>query len=131
MTQTHPVPRAPHRPSAAHTGIGERRRYELERLTSDLLRAGRTVRAATRADRVATCRELASRLRRTLEPHAAVDEAGLGAIQLWLTALAATDPGDLDRMQELLYGIDALVRVHIWRETALPLEPPPATATAW
>jgi hypothetical protein len=100
-------------------------------LTSDVLCAGRTVRAATRSDRAATCRELAARLRRTLEPHAAADEAGLGAIQLWLSALAATDPGDVDRMQELLYGIDALVRVHIWRETKLPLEPPAPTGVNW
>jgi hypothetical protein len=131
MTQTHPVPRIPQRPRATQTGIGERRRYELERLTSDVLRAGRTIRSATRLDRATTCRELTARLRRTLEQHAAADDAGLRAIQLWLSALAATDPGDVDRMQELLYGIDALVRVHIWRETGLPLEPPPATAVGW
>jgi Asp-tRNA(Asn)/Glu-tRNA(Gln) amidotransferase B subunit len=104
--------------------LGTRRQYELQRLMEDVLDTGRTIRSATRAARRSRCRTLADRTREQLEPHAAVDEPGLEAIKVWLEALAATDPGDVDRIQELLYGLDALVRVHIWRETELELEPP-------
>jgi len=112
-----------HKPDVA---IGPRRRYALERLMADVLLAGRTARSATRAERARVCRELAQNVRVHLEPHAELDAPGLTAIRAWLEALAAATPGDVDRMQELLYGIDALVRVHIWRETGLALEPPPS-----
>jgi len=105
-------------------GIGARRQYELHALMEDVLESGRTIRAATRAARERRCRELAGRVRAHLEPHALVDEAGLDAIRTWLDALERSDPGDVDRIQELLYGLDALVRVHIWRETGLELAPP-------
>lgn len=107
-------------------GLGARRRYELQRLMADVLLAGRTARCATRAERARLCHDLAERVREHLEPHAELDEPGLTAIRAWLDALAATGPNEVDRMQELLYGIDALVRVHIWRETGLALEPPPS-----
>ena len=106
--------------------IGPWRRHALQRLMADVLLAGRTVECATRAERTAFCRDLAERVREYLETHAELDEPGLMAIRAWLDALAATSPDEVDRIQELLYGIDALVRVHIWRETGLPLEPPPS-----
>lgn len=105
--------------------IGTRRRQDLQRLMADVLLAGRTARCATRAERARLCHDLTEQVREHLEPHAALDEPGLTAIRTWLDALAATSPSEVDRMQELLYGIDALVRVHIWRETGLALEPPP------
>jgi hypothetical protein len=93
---------------------------------ADVLLAGRTAKCATRAERARLCHDLAERVREHLEPHAELDEPGLAAIRSWLDALAATSPNEVDRMQELLYGIDALVRVHIWREAGLALEPPPS-----
>ena len=104
--------------------IGSRRTYELERLMTDLERAARTARSVTRVERARACADLAGRLRADLEPHAAADEKGLEAIRLWLDALANADPAEPDLIQELLYGVDALVRVHIWRETGMPLRPP-------
>jgi hypothetical protein len=106
--------------------IGPWRRHVLERLMADVLLAGRTAECATRAERAERCHDLAERVRVHLESHAELDEPGLTAIRAWLDALAETSPSEVDRMQELLYGIDALVRVHIWRETGLPLEPPPS-----
>lgn len=106
--------------------IGTRRRRALQRLMSDVLLAGRTARCAKRAERARLCHDLAEQVRQDLEPHAELDEPGLAAIRTWLDALAETNPNEVDRMQELLYGIDALVRVHIWRETDIELEPPPS-----
>lgn len=105
-----------------------RRIYELDRLMDDLQRTARTARAATRAERAEACMSIVTRLRNELEPHARIDGAGLKAIAAWLEALDRADPGDSDLVQELLYGVDALVRVHVWRETGRPLRPPKAVA---
>ena len=107
--------------------LGTRRTYGLERLMADLQNAARTARSVTRVERAQMCNELAERLRDELEPHAAADEAGLEAIRVWLDALAAADPSEPDLVQELLYGVDTLVRVHIWRETGQALRPPQRT----
>jgi hypothetical protein len=101
-----------------------RRAHELDRLMDDLQRTARTARAATRAERAEACTSIVTRLRDELEPHARLDSPGLQAIAVWLEALAHADPGDPDLVQELLYGVDALVRVHVSRETGRRLEPP-------
>lgn len=101
-----------------------RRAYELNRLMDDLQTTARTARAATRAERGAACRSIVTRLRDELESRARVDPPGLRAIAVWLDALERADPGDADLVQELLYGVDALVRMHVWRETGRQLEPP-------
>jgi hypothetical protein len=100
------------------------RRYELERLVGELRLAARTIRSSTVAERRASCESLAQTLRRRLEPHAALDAEGLEALDVWTNALERADALDVDLLQELLYGIDALVRVHLWRETGFPLQPP-------
>jgi len=41
------------------------------------------------------------------------------AIRHWISKIAAADVTDTDRLQRLLYGLDALIRVHIWKENAL------------
>lgn len=127
MQTMRPLARIPREAVPHLPAIGSRRRYDLQRLMNDVLLTGRTIRAATRADRGRQCGKLVSDVRRNLEAHAATDEPGLEAVQVWLRALSETDPSDVDRMQELLYGIDALVRVHIWRETGFELEPPAPT----
>lgn len=104
--------------------IDVNRRYELEHLVRELRLAARTIRASTVAERREGCESLARTLRERLEPHARLDEEGLEALGVWTSALECADPLDVDLLQELLYGIDALVRVHLWRETGFPLEPP-------
>ena len=105
-------------------------RTDLERLTHELRLAARTIRAGTLAERDATRRVLAVAVQHDLEPHARVDEPGLEALRVWTSALESADVNDVDLLQELLYGIDALVRVHLWRETGLPLKPPAARSAS-
>ncbi len=102
------------------------RRHELSGLVTELRVAARTIGAETILERRETCESLAGTLRDRLEPHASLDEPGLEALGIWTDALASADMFDIDLLQELLYGIDALVRVHLWRETGFPLEPPTA-----
>jgi hypothetical protein len=112
------------------TVIDITRRLELTDLVRDLRIAARTVRAETMLERHETCVELVRELRERLEPHAEFDPQGIEALDAWAEGLLAADPLDTDLLQELLYGIDALVRVHLWRETGLPLEPPEARGKA-
>ena len=100
------------------------RQVELQHLVTELRRAARTVRAQTRVERDTVRRTLAGALHSDLEPQARTDPEGLAAIRTWAAALESVDVGDVDLLQELLYGIDVLVRVHLWRETGLPLEVP-------
>lgn len=104
--------------------IDASRRFDLERLVGDLRRAGRTIRSETLAARKDTRDTLVAGVREGIEPHPRLDEPGLEALEVWVEALEHADVSDVDLLQELLYGIDALVRVHVWRETGLPLAPP-------
>ncbi len=106
------------------TMIDASRQIELERLIEEMRRAARTVRAQTIAERRETRGTLVAEMRDGLEPHAGLDEKGLEALGVWADDLEHADPADVDLLQELLYGLDALVRVHLWRETGLPLRPP-------
>jgi hypothetical protein len=45
------------------------------------------------------------------------------AIRRWIDTLESADIADVAKMQELLYGLDALIRVHIWKENELYLTP--------
>jgi hypothetical protein len=81
-------------------------------------------------------------LRGSLLPHAKEEERGLYpavgrelghpdatapmiydhlAIGELTAALAEADPDDVGRLQELLYGLYALIRVHFWKEEELYL----------
>ena len=81
-------------------------------------------------------------LRGTLLPHAEAEEQWLYpavgqllgnpestgpmthdhiAIRARVMELAVTDAGDVDRLQELLYGLYALIAVHFWKEESLYL----------
>ena len=104
--------------------IDTARRCELERLVDELRLAARTIRSQTLEERREVRATLADGVRARLEPHAQEDVPGLEALGIWDDALRGADVGDVDLLQELLYGIDALVRVHLWRETGLPLRPP-------
>jgi hypothetical protein len=100
------------------------RRSDLEELVQEIRVSARTVRPLTVTERHETCERLARTLCDRLEQHADLDELGLEALSVWIAALERADPMDVDLLQELLYGIDALVRVHVWRETGFPLPPP-------
>ena len=106
------------------TVIDTTRRLELTDLVTDLRIAARTIRAETMLERRETCVALVGELRERLETDAELDQQGLEALDAWAERLLAADSNDTDLLQELLYGIDALVRVHLWRETGMPLEPP-------
>jgi hypothetical protein len=85
-----------------------------------------------------------SNLRRRVAPHTRLDEQLLypevsrragtpllaasmnydhRAIRRCIEELEAADSADASRVQELLYGLDALIRVHIWKENELYLTP--------
>jgi iron-sulfur cluster repair protein YtfE (RIC family) len=91
-------------------------------------------------------RELVARildfLRNTLVPHADEEERSLypevarrlghpeatapmthdhDAIRARTLRLAATEPDEVERLQELLYGLYALISVHFWKEEQLYL----------
>ncbi len=98
--------------------------HELELLVRELRISARTIRSLTMEEREATSRRLAATIRERLEAHSRHDDQGLQALGVWTDALERADPLDVDLLQELLYGTDALVRVHLWRETGVALEPP-------
>ena len=45
------------------------------------------------------------------------------AIRDWIGQIEACNVDDASYLQELLYGLDALIRVHVWKEDALFLGP--------
>ena len=115
---------------------------ELRLQTESLRRAAREIPHLSRLDRAAVRDAVLDFLKRDVEPHTKLDERLLYpevnermgdplatasmaydhlAIRRWIEDIEATDPADADRLQELLYGLDALMRVHIWKEDALYL----------
>ncbi|MGZ4388014.1 MAG: hemerythrin domain-containing protein [Gaiellaceae bacterium] len=118
--------------------------------TEALRRAARDIPHMAYADRAAARDAVVDFLRRDVEPHTRLDERllypevaeRLGAplatasmaydhlaIRQWIADLEDADPADPDRIPELLYGLDALMRVHIWKENALYL--PVVEASGW
>jgi hemerythrin-like domain-containing protein len=109
------------------------------------------LRAAARAlphldvgDRLALVADLVAFLHDRVEPHTRIDEAVLFptaearsgsplaaasmaydhlAIRSWIAKLAEADIEDVETVQELLYGLDALIRVHLWKEDELFVKP--------
>ncbi len=41
------------------------------------------------------------------------------AIRHWISEIAAADVSRTEHFQQLLYGLDAIIRVHVWKENAL------------
>jgi hypothetical protein len=106
---------------------------QLRVAAGDLLTLPAATRAELQTDAVAF-------LRGTLMPHTKEKERGLYAevgrrlghpdatapmildhlaIGERTAQLAETDPEDVARLQELLYGLYALIRVHLWKEAEL------------
>jgi hypothetical protein len=51
------------------------------------------------------------------------------AIRSWIAKLAEADLEDVETVQELLYGLDAIIRVHLWKEDELFVKP--LTSSTW
>lgn len=118
--------------------------------TETLRRAAREIPHLPYDERAAARDAVVAFLRREVEPHTRIDERllypevgdRLGAplatasmaydhlaIRSWIAELEAADPAEPDRLQELLYGLDALMRVHIWKENELYL--PVVESSGW
>jgi len=112
--------------------------------TDELRLAARRLPEITAAERLAVISDLVAFLHESIEPHTRIDEQVLYhdaadrlgsplvtaamaydhlAIRTWIAKLAEADEEDVDTLQELLYGLDALIRVHIWKEDELLVRP--------
>jgi iron-sulfur cluster repair protein YtfE (RIC family) len=110
--------------------------------TSELAEVAAAIPTLSVEERTARLAQLLEFLRTELEPHTRLDERLLYpeiatrmraplatasmsydhlAIRRFIRELGEADPGDVARLQQLLYGLDALVRVHIWKENELYL----------
>jgi hemerythrin-like domain-containing protein len=122
-----------------------REQHEVFRAWTDELRAAaRIIPELDAAARFALVADLVAFLQEKIEPHTHVDEqvlypkaaARLGsplataamaydhlAIRSWIAKLTEADEDDVATLQELLYGLDALIRVHLWKEDELMVRP--------
>jgi len=105
---------------------------------TDLRVAAETVPALSTYERSEERRRILALLREHMESHSADpsrdpsvaeklrDELATAsmsydrlAIRHWIELIAAADVSDTARLQALLYGLDALMRVHVWKENEL------------
>jgi hemerythrin-like domain-containing protein len=122
-----------------------REQHEVFRAWTDELRAAaRIIPELDAGARFALVADLVAFLQEKIEPHTHVDEqvlypkaaARLGsplataamaydhlAIRSWIAKLTEADEDDVATLQELLYGLDALIRVHLWKEDELMVRP--------
>ena len=112
--------------------------------TDELRAAARILPELDAGARLELVADLVAFLQEKVEPHTHVDEqvlypkagARMGsplatasmaydhlAIRAWIAKLAEADEEDVATLQELLYGLDALIRVHLWKEDELMLHP--------
>ncbi len=120
-------------------------RHDEFRAWTDRLRAAaRALPHLDAGDRLALVADLVAFLHDRVEPHTRIDEAVLYptaearsgsplaaasmaydhlAIRSWIAKLAEADMEDVETVQELLYGLDALIRVHLWKEDELFVKP--------
>jgi hemerythrin-like domain-containing protein len=120
------------------------RHEEFRAWTDELRSAARILPELDGAARFALIADLVAYLQEKVEPHTHVDEQVLYpnaatrmgsplataamaydhlAIRAWIAKLAEADERDVATLQELLYGLDALIRVHLWKEDELMLNP--------
>jgi hemerythrin-like domain-containing protein len=112
--------------------------------TDELRAAARMLPELDSGTRLALVADLVAFLQEKVEPHTHADEqvlypkaaARLGsplataamaydhlAIRAWIAKLSEADDDDVATLQELLYGLDALIRVHLWKEDELMVHP--------
>jgi hypothetical protein len=114
--------------------------HELREQTAELRLAAEGFPALTSYERAQTRGRIIRYLREHVEPHTKLDELVLYpevatrledplvavsmnydhlAIRHWIELIAAADLADTARLQQLLYGLDALLRVHLWKKKEL------------
>jgi Hemerythrin HHE cation binding domain len=120
-------------------------RHDEFRAWTDRLRAAaRALPQLDAGDRLELVADLVAFLHERVEPHTRIDEEVLYptaesrsgsplaaasmaydhlAIRSWIAKLAEADEEDVATVQELLYGLDALIRVHLWKEDELFVKP--------
>jgi hypothetical protein len=112
--------------------------------TDELRAAARMLPELEASARLALVADLVAFLQEKIEPHMRMDEQVLYpragsrmgsplataaiaydhlAIRAWIAKLSEADDQDVATLQELLYGLDALIRVHLWKEDELLLNP--------
>ena len=116
-------------------------RREVRVETGGLRLAAERLPALTTYERAESRRRILRCLREEIEPYARLDQplfpevfprlgdplilASLNydhlAIRHWSELIAAADLTDTDRLQRLLYGLDALIQVNRWKENELVL----------
>lgn len=120
--------------------------------TALLRRAARLLPELSPAERAAIRDRVLEYLHTVVDPHTLLDErllypevaSRLGgplatapmaydhlAIRWWIDRIAEARLDRPERLQELLYGLDALIRVHLWKENELylaVLDSPPGPA---
>lgn len=132
-----------------HAGamVGERFQVAHESFrawTDELRSAARVLPELDAGARFALLADIVAFLQEKVEPHTHVDEqvlhpratARMGsplataamaydhlAIRAWIAKLSEADEEDVATLQELLYGLDALIRVHLWKEDELTMHP--------
>jgi len=120
------------------------RHDEFRAWTDQLRSTARRLPTLDTSARLAAVADLVTFLHEEVEPHTRIDEqvlypeldARLGsplaaaalaydhlAIRAWIAKLASADEDDIETLQELLYGLDALIRVHLWKEDELFVKP--------
>lgn len=120
-------------------------KHEEFRAWTDKLRAAaRALPQLDQGERLSLLADLIAFLQERIEPHTRIDEIVLYpsaesrsgsplasasmaydhlAIRSWIAKLAEADDEDVETLQELLYGLDALIRVHLWKEDELFVKP--------
>jgi hypothetical protein len=100
--------------------------------TDELRLAARRLPDLEPHERMIRIADLVAFLHEEVEPHMRVDEevlypTGLAydhlAIRAWIGKLKEAEDEDVETLQELLYGLDALIRVHLWKEDELTVRP--------
>jgi iron-sulfur cluster repair protein YtfE (RIC family) len=119
--------------------------HETFRAWTDKLRvAARRLPELEPGERMVLLADLVAFLHEEVQPHMRIDEevlypTGAGrlgsplataalaydhlAIRAWIAKLTEAEDEDLATLQELLYGLDALIRVHLWKEDELLVHP--------
>ena len=138
-------------PGAARQGAGmayqaqfSDKHEEFRAWTDQLRAAARSLPGLDAGERLTLVADLVAFLHEKVEPHTRIDEqvlyplaeSGSGsplasasmaydhlAIRSWIAKLAEADEADVATLQELLYGLDALIRVHLWKEDELFVKP--------
>lgn len=114
--------------------------HQIREQTAELRLAAASFPALTDDEREETRTRILHYLHECVDPHTKLDELVLYpevaerlgdplvaasmnydhlAIRHWIELIAAADLTDTAEVQQLLYGLDALIRVHLWKENEL------------